>query len=350
MRIKSRNIVPLFLFLFALPASSNYEMHDYSMSGGGVGITDSGNYSMKAVLGEQSGQKGVGTTYNLGPGLEFMQQANVPPAPTFTNPSSYYNKLAFTLSTGGNPSDTLFAIAISSDDFATTNFIQADNTVGATAVYQTYATWGGGSGSVVIGLTPSTTYKIKVKAMHTKYSETEYSSTASATTAAVSLTYDLDVASTDTETSAPYSVGFGTLAVGSVTTATNKVWVDVSTNAENGAFVYLYTNGTGLSSAATGYTIASATTNLASASEGFGVQVATVAQTSGGPLAKVSPYDQSAENVGLIDTATRTILTTSNAPITAGRASISLKAKAATSTPSAGDFTSTITMIASGTF
>lgn len=311
---------------------------------------DSGNYSAKAVLGEQSGQKGIGTSYNLGPGLEFMQQANVPAAPNFTNPNSYYNKLFFQLDTGNNPSDTLFAIAISSDDFVTTNFIQNDNTIGASAVYQTYSTWGGGGGAYVIGLTPSTTYKIKVKAMHTKYSETEYSASATAATAAVSLTYDLDVSSTDTETSPPYSVNFGTLALGSVTTASNKIWVDISTNAENGAFVYLYTNGTGLTSAASGYTITSASTNLASASEGFGLQIASVTQSAGGPLAKVSPYDQTAENVGVIDTTTRNILTTGGVPISAGRASIAIKAKAATSTPAASDFTSTITMIASGTF
>ena len=44
------------------------------------------------------------------------------------------------------------------------------------------------------------------------------------------------------------------------------------------------------------------------------------------------------------------ILTSTSAPITAGRASILLKAKASTLTPTAGDYTDTITMIASATF
>ncbi len=339
-----------FMMLFALPASTNYQMHDYSVSGGGVDKTDSGTYSMKAVLGEVSGPQQTGTTYALGAGLEFVQQAYVPPAPTFTNPSNYYNKLHFVLETGNNPSDTLYAIAVSPDSFSTTLYVQADSTLGPTAVYQTYAAWGGGGGSNCIGLLANTTYSMKVKAIHTKYSETQFGPTATASTAAVSLSYDIDISATDTETAPPYAVSFGTLGVGTVTTATNKVWVDLDTNAESGAFIYVYTAGSGLSSVAAGYTITSASANLASVSEGFGAQIASVTQTTGGPLTKVAPYDGTAENVGSVITTTQTILNTAGAPISGGRASLYLKAKAANSTPTASDYTSTLTLIASGTF
>lgn len=340
----------LMFFLLALPASTLYELHDYGMGGGGTSVSESTTYGLKAITGEVSGDNNSGTTYDLGPGLEFAQQSNTPAAPTFTNTASYYNKLKFVLDTGSNPTDTTFAIAISTDDFATTNFIQADNTIGATAVYQTYSTWGGASGSFVIGLDSNTTYKIKTKAVQTKYSETGYSATASAATSVPSLSYDIDVSATDQETGAPYSVSFGTLSIGSVTTATEKIWVDLDTNAESGAFIYVYNSTTGLTSANASYTIASATANLASAGEGFGLQISTNTQSSGGPLVAVSPYNGSSENVGIIDTTARNIYTSTSSPITAGRGSVLLKAKASTTTPAAADYTSTINMIASATF
>lgn len=339
-----------FLMLFALPASTNYEMHDVGFGAGGVGVSDSSTYSLSGQAGEVSGAKTLGTTYDLGPGLQFARQSNVPAAPTFTNPASHYNKLKYVIDTGGNPSDTLFAIAISTDDFVSTNYIQANGTISSSAVYQSYADWGGASGEFVIGLTPSTTYKIKVKAVQTKYTETEFGSTASSATVAPTISYDLDVASTDTESSSPYVVTFGQLAIGSVTTAVDKVWVDLDTNAEGGAFVYVYSAGSGLTSSETGYTLTSASANLASVNEGYGMRVNSVTQSSGGPLAAVSPYDGASENVGEISTTTRNVFTSSNAPIVGGRGSLQLKAKASTTTPSASDYADTLTVIASSSF
>ncbi len=337
-------------FLLVLPASGAYELHDYGFGAGGVGVADSGTYSLSAVAGEISGAQGIGATYNLGPGLQFTRQSNVPAAPTFSNPDNYYNRLQFILDSGGNPSDTLFAIAISADDFVTTNFIQTDGTIGATVAYQTYADWGGGSGEYVIGLERNTTYKIKVKAVQTKYTETEYSVAATAATTAASLSFDIDVSASDTETGPPYAVSFGPLAIGGVTTATDKVWFDLSTNGDGGGFVYVYTQSAGLTSAEAPYTITSATANLASANEGYGTRVESVTQTSGGPLAAVSPYDGTLENVGILNTTSRNLLNSTAQPITNGRASFVLKAKASTLTPSASDYTSILTAVASATF
>lgn len=337
-------------FLFAMPASGSYELHDFGFGAGGVGIGNSTNYSVSGIAGEVSGAETSGSTYDLGPGLQFTRQSNVPAVPTFTNPANHYNKLKYIIDDGNNPTDTVFAIAISTDDFITTNFIQADGTIGASAVYQSYADWGGATGEFATGLTTNTTYKIKVKAIQTKYTETEYSAVATAATVGPTLSYDLDVASTDTESGPPYTVDFGQLSIGSVTTATDKVWVDLETNAESGAFVYIYTAGTGLTSAEAAYTVTSATANLASANEGYGMRVDSVAQSSGGPLAAVSPYDGASENVGIISTTSRNVFTSSNAPIVGGRGSLLLKAKASTITPSASDYADVLTMIASSTF
>jgi hypothetical protein len=132
-----------------------------------------------------------GSNYSLGSGLEFMRQAAVPPAPTLTNASSYYNKLLLQINTGGNPTDSVYAVAISPDSWVTTYYVQSDNTIGSTLGiedYQTYINWGSGTGEFIVGLQPNTTYSVKVKVMHGKFTESEYSTAASVATAQVSLT------------------------------------------------------------------------------------------------------------------------------------------------------------------
>lgn len=351
MRKHHTAILSSLFLLFVLPASTTYELHDYGIGSGGVGIAESGTYGLTGISGEISGQKGVGSLYNLGPGLQFTRQSNVPGAPSFTNPNNHYNKLKYVIDTGGNPSDTLFVIAISTDNFVTTNYIQANGTIGASPVYQTYADWGSGTGEYVIGLSPSTTYKIKVAAVQTKYTETEYSAETSASTTAPSLSFDIDIAPTDTETAGPYAVAFGNLAVGSVTTAPDKVWLDLDSNAEGGGFVYIYGSGTGLHSIAANHTISSLTTaNLAGETEGYGIRKESTTQSAGGPLTAVNPYNGTSENVGIVDTTTRTILNSSSVPITAGRASFLLKAITSTMTPAASDYREVLTVVASATF
>lgn len=338
------------VWLLALPASTNYRMHDYGFGAGGNGVSDSTTYSMTGITGETSAGNLDGSTYDLGPGLQFTRQTNTPAAPTFSNPSSYYNRLTFIIDSGSNPSDTLFAIAISDDSFVTTEYVQADLTVGANPVYRTYAQWGGASGDTVTGLTANTTYSLKVKAIQTEYTESAFSAVATAATLTPSLSYDIDISSTDSESAPPYTLAFGTLNVGSVTTASERIWIDLDTNADQGAFVYVYANTSGLSSTTAGYTITSATQNLASVSEGFGIRAESLTQSNGGPLLASSPYDGSNDSVGVLDTTTHTIVTSSSTPVTAGRASFLVKAKASTSTPSANDYATTITLIASATF
>ncbi len=109
-----------------------------------TGETSSTNY--KSILGFQPGAY---------PGI--------PAQPTLVNTGgTLYNSLDFIMATGpGQQSDTTYAIAISSDNYVTTNFIQVDDTVGTTAAWQTYAGWNSGTGERVTGLSPSTAYKNK---------------------------------------------------------------------------------------------------------------------------------------------------------------------------------------------
>lgn len=337
--------------LAAMPASSNYTLRNYNYGSGG-NSSSSSSYSLNATTGQVSNTQSTSATYKARPGEINVQQAYVPAAPTFTNPSNYYNKLHFVVNPGTSPSDTKFTIAISSDNFVTTQYVQSDDTVGAAKVigdYQTYTAWGGASGQNVIGLTPGTTYQIKVNAMQGNFTETEYGPTASAATVPPSLTFDIDVSPIDTSTSPPYVTTFPNLLPGVVTTDTDKVWISLDTNANSGGMVYIQSAKAGLKSNTTGVTIASASADLSVASTGYGVQGSTATQTSGGPLSISAPYNVTAQNVGFVDTALRQLFS-SPAPITAGRGSVFLKAKSAASTPAAADYQDVLTLVAAGSF
>lgn len=330
------------------PQSTNYELKDYGFGSGGTGGIDSSSYSLWGLSGEMEASSSS-TTYSVHGGLIYTMQTHVPTAPTFTNPSNYYNKLHITINNGSNPSDTIFAIAISTDTFVSdTKYVQSDNTIGTTLGsedWQTYSAWGGASGEDIIGLTPNTTYTVKVTARQGNFTQSRYSLPSQATTSNVTLSFDIDVASTDTETNAPYSVSLGNLTAGNVTTASDYIWIDLATNAEFGGFVYLYGTYTGLRSSAVNYTISSSSTNLASAGEGYGLRV-----NSASNLTAQSPYNGASDNVGILDTTIREIFNSGNAPVSSGRGSLIIKAKASTTTPASNDYEDTITLIASGSF
>jgi len=186
-----------------------------------------------------------------------------------------------------NPSDALFAVAISTDGFTTTQYVHSDLTVGSSlsfSDYQTYAAWGGSSGVIVRGLTKSTVYSVKAKAYRGKFTESGYGPVASASTVDPQLSFDIDVAATNISTSPPYVVDFGTIPVSTVTNSSMRVWISLDTNAESGGMVYVSGQNAGLRSADATYTIAAQTGDLASLAEGFGLQGASIAQTSGGPV------------------------------------------------------------------
>lgn len=221
-------------FVYAGPQSTNYELKTYDFGGGGAAETDSTNYSIQGTAGSMDIGKSDSTNYTLGAGLTFQNQANVPAAPTFTNPATNYDRLKIVIDNGGNPADAVFAIAISDDNFVTTNFVQSDNTVGSTLGaedWQTYANWGSGTGEFVRTLRPNTTYKIKVKAKNGKYTESAYSTESSATTSTPSLTFGVSA----------NALSFDNLNSGNSYTDTSKSTIlTTSTNAYNGYIIYAH--------------------------------------------------------------------------------------------------------------
>lgn len=213
---------------FAGPQSTTYELKEYGFGSGGDSGIQSSTYSLFGTAGEIDNGKLDSSTYTTGNGLVFTVQANVPAAPTFTNPSNYYDRLKIVIDDGGNPTDAQFAIAISTDNFTTTNYVQSDNTVGSvlgSEDWQTYSSWGGATGFYVTGLLPNTAYKIKVSARQGNYTQSAWSSTATATTGTPALTFGVD----------SDSITFNNLSSGnSWTDASKSTVLTTSTNAQNG--------------------------------------------------------------------------------------------------------------------
>src|SRR5947209_8434106 len=100
----------------AMPASSNYQLHNYGYGSGGTANSTSSNYGLNGISGETSGVQSTSTNYKVRSGNNNVQQSNVPTI-TLTNGSNYYDKLKFIVGNGSNPTDTKFVIAISTDNF-----------------------------------------------------------------------------------------------------------------------------------------------------------------------------------------------------------------------------------------
>ena len=332
------------LFLAASPSSTNYTLKAFDIGGSG-GSGTSSNYKLEGVAGSQDGATATSTTYAVAPGELPTQQTNVPPAPTFTNPANEYSRLQIIINTGNNPSNARFAIAISDDGFTTTRYVQTDNTVSAAysiTNYQTYAAWGGASGVYITGLTPGTTYTVKVAAYQGDYTNSKFGPTASAATVQPTLTFSVETTATSTP---PFSMTFSGISPNTVASASADAVLTLSTNALQGGSVYLKGANTGLTSSSASYTVSSATADLGVASTGYGAQVVSTTQSSGGPLAASSPFNGATDNVGIISTSLQT-LAESSAPITTGVATVRLKAKTDSIVPSATDYSDTLTFVA----
>lgn len=339
--------VGLITGLFAAnPSSTNFTLKAYDLGSGGGGSPNSTNYYLNGQAGSQSGAPASSANYGLNPGETSTQVANVPPAPNLSNPSNEYKRLKLVINTGANPTDTLFAIAISGDGFVSTQFVKADTGVGnslAFTDYQNYTAWGGASGFWINGLQPGTTYQVKVKALQGRSSGSPFGpATAGVATVQPSLTFSVATSLSGTP---PFAVAFVGLSAGTVFNADADAVLTMTTNALNGGAIYIKGLNNGLTSGAAGYTIASATADLSSAANGYGAIVTASGQSSGGPITAASPYNNVANNVGVI-TNSLAIIGSSSLPITNGSLTVRLKAKTDSVIPSSTDYADNLTFIA----
>ncbi len=100
--------------------------------------------------------------------------ANTPGAPTVSSPTT--SSLTVAIDVNSNPAATTYAIF----NNTTGTYVQADATLGASAVYQTYTTWGGASGIANAGLSPNTSYTYKVIAKNGDSVATSFGSNSTA--------------------------------------------------------------------------------------------------------------------------------------------------------------------------
>lgn len=335
----------------ALPATTNYKLNSYGFGSGGTANSHTTTYSLEGTTGELNGQTGT-STHLTKPGFIQTEQANVPKLSALDNDGGlYYNKLHFVIDSQNNPTDATYLIAVSTDNFATnTTYVQPDGTLSSTlstSDYQTYSAWGGASGSVIIGLQPGTNYYAKVRATQGKFTESAYGPvTGPVATGNQSITFSLVTSSQSTP---PFSVSLGSLVAGTVNTTAQTINTGLTTNGASGGDVYITSLNGGLKSSSTGYQINAVSNDLSSVAEGFGAQNSSVTQTSGGPFTVVSPYNGTANNVGIISSTTRSLYT-STAPVTGGSGVLVLKAKSATTDVAATDYQEVLTFVAAGNF
>jgi hypothetical protein len=161
------HLLPIPPAFAAQPHSTNFTIQSYSFGAGGIASASSTNYSLNGIAGEVEYGRPFSTNFKVGSGLTYLMQANVPTAPTFTNPSSNYDRLKVVVNESGNPSNTTYALQISTDSSFATNvyYVKSDKTIGATLTLSDFlpyssggTNWGGASGSYITGLAQGTTY------------------------------------------------------------------------------------------------------------------------------------------------------------------------------------------------
>ena len=328
------------LLLFgAFSSSTTYQLNSYGIGSGGTNGASSSTYKLQGNAGEQSNGSTAGTTYRANNGAVQTEQLNVPAAPTLSNGSNtYYNKLGFTVNTSGNPADTTYSVAVSTNNFVTTTYVQADGTLGASPVYQAYSAWGGAGGSLISSLQPGTAYKVKVDAMQGVYTNTAYGAAATASTVTPSITFSVS----------PNTASIGSLLPGSIFSSPNLTF-GLTTNAVAGGGVYVSGQSGGLHSATQNHTISAFSGDLTTQSEGFGIQVFNATQTSGGPFSAQSPFNGGGTNVGAESSVPQQLLS-SAAPLTGGSANGVFKAKASALTPTAADYQEILIFLGTANF
>jgi hypothetical protein len=272
-----------------------------------------------------------------------------------------YDKARFEIEPYTNPSDTLYMVEISEDNFVSdvrcidgSTFHPKTLTNCDINDFRTETYWETEDFNIQ-GLDSDTQYYIRITALHGDFTQSDFSLVANATTTSALLFFDIDIATDSgytTESSPPYSVSFtgsdelkpGAAAV----TATSLIWLDVDSSSSGGiAVIQQGTNG-GLYSATTTETILSTNLDLdSSLAEGFGLQSYYIDYESStylGEITAMSNYSGSGNVVGEVSTDPKKIYD-GDGPINSGRMGIYLKARAASERSAATDYSELINFV-----
>jgi hypothetical protein len=354
------------------PTSTNYQLKDLSF-GAVAGEASSTNYAAYIAMDEFINDvRFTSANYQIRAGVVNTWMANVPVVHCFETTSAgsstcadgdLVNGMVALCGQGGcfdrarveidpqnNPSDTVYSLQITTDPTWTTyNYVDGTTFLiesGATHNLADYLTESGWENTVsnfnVYGLRSGTTYYVRFTALHGNYTESTPGPAVSTATAQPQIAFDLDIADTSgaaAETGAPYTLALGTLQLGSVTTATNLIWMNIGTNATEGVTINLKSQYGGLFSSGGSYTLTSSSADLAS-THGYGVQRYADTETYLGPLTVVSPFAGAGDNVGQVSNSTfGTKIAESTAPLYQGRLALQIKARPEEASPALGDYT-----------
>ncbi len=386
-----------FILLFPATAlsyeanSTNYKLTGVTTSGLG-GIFESTNYSLISNTGQISADpRNYSTSYriNQGPSEAFVAaQPTVKCFETTTNGTTNctsgptelltggmvaicgatgcYNKARFEIQEYTNPSDTLYTVQISEDNFASDVKCISGSTFMPTSLsncdindFRTKEYWENEVFNIK-GLDSSTQYYIRISALHGDFTQSDYSSTASATTSLGFVEFDIDIATSSgytVESAPPYSVSFSgddkLIPGAGAVTAPNLVWLDLLTNAEGGVAIINEGENGGLYSPTTTETIISSNLDLdGSLAEGFGLQNYYIDYSSStylGTITATTNYSGSGNVVGEVLTDPRKVYDASG-PINSGRMGLYLKARAAVDRSPATDYSEFITFVSVGRY
>jgi hypothetical protein len=414
MTSKIRFLVTL-VIIVALPTNSvlaqNLDSTNYTLIQPVVGeplngTIESTNYSDLLNSSPVSSYTSTSTTYNITGGTARAIEANVPAILCFetsTNSGSTtcagapggngmqgvcsqpgcYDRAKLEIDVQGNPTDTRYAIQISTSPTfvsifyvdATTRFMKSNVTI---ADYIPKCEWEGivvsgicGSPNTtwqrynILGLNPNTTYYVRLAAQHgsatnASFTESTWGPSASATTSDPSITLDVDIApNTSTPTTPPYILNLGTITPSIVNTSTDMIIFRLTSNSISGISTLIRGLNGGMQHVTEPDIINSANTDLTAVGSGYGLRndSATNSALNTGTLGSVNvsttPSDFSdtapAEKVGQVPTTLVELFDSGGAPLNTGVTGYKVKVKPS-STHASGNYRETLTFITVGVF
>lgn len=256
-----------------------------------------------------------------------------------------------------NPTDTLYAVQISTDNFVSDiRYIDGSTNEPKSTVtlndFRTKTAWETDTFNI-LGLEENTQYYLRIIALHGDFTQTEEGPSDTATTAGATSSFDIDIADTggvSAETDPPFNITFtgdnALLAGAGTVVAENLIWLDAQTNGSGGFAIVQKGDNGGLYSSTLSSQINSITGDLDSLSEGFGLQSYYVDYESSsiGDISVMTNYSGSNKNVGVVDTDWNKVYD-ADGPIIDGRMALYVMARAGADKQGATDYQETVTII-----
>lgn len=379
------SLLPLSVYAADL-TSPNYKIVGITTNTGGIIQTTDGDYSALLEAGKISNNpRNYSTTYKLYTSPEEAFIAAVPTVSCFETttlghsdcttgpsqlstggmvaicgPSGCYDRARFEIGNSNNPADTIYGVMISTDNFVSDVKYVDGNTFWPESIsthnlsdLHTKEDWENPDFNL-LGLQSSTTYYIKIFALHGDFTQSEAGPVASATTSSGAVFFDLDIEDSNgisAETNPPYGISFTgaySLIPGSTpTTAEDRIWMNATTNSQGGFAILTKGLNGGLKSNTTGQIIVSATTDLNTASDGFGIQSEYINQDTYpylGTISAMSDYSGTGNYVGIVGTSASKVYE-ADKPIFNGRMSVKVIAKPGANKTAAADYQESIYFI-----